>query len=584
MKKKTRYLWLIAGCVLLAFGLLLWFVVGPSGPIVVSKRTTYLTAPLRDDGLVDYEKAIVEMQAAQVSPQENAAVPFIQAMWPCQFDPQAQVDVCGAIGIPIPSQTGMTSFHDEAMQLETAAWLNQQQETKLGANQFQPIAPLETMDILCAAYDVVWTRDQLPPLAAWVDRQAPHFAKLREMNERPKFFLPSPALVNQQHDTLLASTLPSVQVRRDASRALTLRAFLHIGENQPVEAWKDIQTIFSLSRCHSQPGFLIELLVCNAIRGVAFEQLLKLIDSGQCDAQLLDEIERYLKRMKPFDEVASSINIMERLAGLDAAIGLSTHEINAAHLTMGPSGMLETCANAPYDRNAMLAKLNQWYDRITAVVEIDDLDDRRAARDQLEIDIHTELQNVTQPGAVAAAILNQSARGEMVAQMLAGLLIPAVSQASQAEERVNAQRQLLLVVVALEKYKIETGTYPDTLTPLVDRIDPRLLQDPFAQGLLRYERRPPGYLLYSVFHNRQDDGGDSQSGEIVDGDWTNGPPTNGYQNADQVIRLPLPARSLADMLPWNAQPVGGDSTDSLEEKPGTEASQVNSPQQDAAEE
>ncbi|MCC9606627.1 hypothetical protein LOC68_16915 [Blastopirellula sp. JC732] len=571
MKKSTIYFWIFGVVALLVVLLLVWIVVGPSGPIIVSKQTTFLTEPLRSDGLVDYPQAILNMQGKNVSPEENAAIPFLQATWPCELSPEHQPLVCDELQMPMPPVDGMKSLYNEQLRSLVGEQLGKM-APQTGTAPPQPLAQPEVHEIISAAHNTPWTRDQLPAVADWLDEQQPHFAKLHEMNDRPKFYLPSPSLLDHKNDYLFASLLPTVQHQRDAARSLSVRAMLAIGENRPYDAWEDIKTSFRLSNCYSQPGFLIELLVCNAIRGMAIQQLMVLLSSEECDAALLDEIEKYLAGLQPYDEMAPSIDTMERIAGLDAAIAFSTHKVDAQEMLGGGNdAAVGTLTYAPFDRNAMLARLNVWYDRIAATAEIDDLEERQKAMEQLEIDLQAETQGAVTAGNIAGAIFNQTARGELIAQVLAGLLLPAVTQAVWAEERLNLQMQMTRVAVALEKYKLEKGDYPDTLAPLENRIDPALLKDPYSPAQLRYQKRPPGFLVYSVSRDRIDNGGNSHDGEIVAGEWITGSPVSDWKKGDFVIRIPMPKKSLADFFPLN-QPADadGDATAPVEEEPLSE--------------
>ena len=62
---------------------------GPQKPhvaITISKETTYITGPLRKDGYVDYVAALNQRFRAGVTPENNAAVPFLKAMGPGEID------------------------------------------------------------------------------------------------------------------------------------------------------------------------------------------------------------------------------------------------------------------------------------------------------------------------------------------------------------------------------------------------------------------------------------------------------------------------------------------------------------------
>jgi hypothetical protein len=66
-----------------------------------------------------------------------------------------------------------------------------------------------------------------------------------------------------------------------------------------------------------------------------------------------------------------------------------------------------------------------------------------------------------------------------------------------------ARSRVALVVLAVEKQRIETGELPDQL-------DAGLPLDPFTGQPLRYKKRTQGYIVYSVGKDGVDDGGDDK--------------------------------------------------------------------------
>lgn len=568
MKKSTLYFLAIAASALLVLFTLLWIIAGPSAPIVVSTSTTRITAPLRPDGLVNYEQAIVDLQSAGVTPAENAAIPFLQAMWPCAFSAEDQTLVCEALQMPLPDGPGMRNSIDDENRAAVADWLNQQYAAKYGADGFEPLGAEHALDVILVAYYTPWRRAQLPPLADWVDQQVPHFAKLREIRDRPKYYLPPANLLKPKKGPLFAFAFQSVQARREAYRCLNLRAMLHIGEGDPRAAWEDIQTELALSRCHGRPAYLVDMLTSVAIRGGAFGVLQTLLDSGQCDLPLLREIEQHLAQLPPYDEMAETIDTTERFMGLDAAILFST-DVEMAKSAVDLEGV-ELFLWAPFDRNTALRKLNQWYDRMVAALEVEDLEMREQLVKGIESDLEANAAEIAARSNLAGAVFSQTTRGELIAGLYAALLLPSLTQVSQAEDRCNVNQQLMRVAVALEIAKAETGDYPASLDALVDQVDPALLDDPYSAGQFRYQRRPPGYLLYSLFFNRADDGGTSAFGEIVDGEWLPATSPSIFPQGDMVIRLPQPQKTFLDPPPWPSREIVDEMDASQDSPPSDE--------------
>ena len=64
--------------------------------VTISPTTTYITAPLRADGYVDSVAAIDEMSSDGVTPENNSAVLFWQAIGPKSVYTKAKPNVIGA--------------------------------------------------------------------------------------------------------------------------------------------------------------------------------------------------------------------------------------------------------------------------------------------------------------------------------------------------------------------------------------------------------------------------------------------------------------------------------------------------------
>ena len=72
----------------------------------ISKQTTYLTKPLRADGYPDYAAAMNRRNSAGVTPENNAAVLFWQAVGPNAIPKWSRQRFFQQVGIPQPPETG----------------------------------------------------------------------------------------------------------------------------------------------------------------------------------------------------------------------------------------------------------------------------------------------------------------------------------------------------------------------------------------------------------------------------------------------------------------------------------------------
>jgi len=88
------------------------------------------------------------------------------------------------------------------------------------------------------------------------------------------------------------------------------------------------------------------------------------------------------------------------------------------------------------------------------------------------------------------------------------LLKQSLSAIVTIRNKRNAEYEAVLTVVALARWKMEKGSYPETLKELVDGgVLGKAPSDPYAEGALRYERRGEDFILYSVGADFANNGG-----------------------------------------------------------------------------
>ncbi|MEO1238029.1 MAG: hypothetical protein AAFX76_14700, partial [Planctomycetota bacterium] len=139
------------------------------------------------------------------------------------------------------------------------------------------------------------------------------------------------------------------------------------------------------------------------------------------------------------------------------------------------------------------------------------------------------------------------------------LFLPAISAAINAEDRVNANHRLTVTAAALAVHRARHEAYPVSLEELVPDVLETVPIDLYSGKPLLYERRGEGYLLYSVFEDGDPNGGNSQDGEVVDGEWLKTPAEDAWNSdrgVDLVIRVPRPPFELPPLPDPNATEFG----------------------------
>jgi len=91
------------------------------------------------------------------------------------------------------------------------------------------------------------------------------------------------------------------------------------------------------------------------------------------------------------------------------------------------------------------------------------------------------------------------------------ILMPALTRVAELDVRLHAHIDMAMTALAIERYRLATGKVPERLEELVPQYIKEVPTDPFDGKPIRYKRTEPGYLLYSILEDGQDNGGKERS-------------------------------------------------------------------------
>jgi tetratricopeptide (TPR) repeat protein len=97
------------------------------------------------------------------------------------------------------------------------------------------------------------------------------------------------------------------------------------------------------------------------------------------------------------------------------------------------------------------------------------------------------------------------------------MLGPSMGRVAELSLRSQAGVDLARTALAIERYRLATGKLPEQLADLVPQYLEEVPTDPFDGRPIRYKRTEPGYRLYSILEDGQDNGGKDKS-EVARGD------------------------------------------------------------------
>ena len=550
---KLHVKWIALGFLVLLVALFLLQLFGGSFQIVVSKQTTYITVPLAPDGLPDYKAHIIQQDSQGVTPENNAAVLIWQATWPGELAQKHWLLMANALGMKeVPTgEDSLVTVHSNQVREQVSAELTDRYSQNLAGEQLELLYTPEWQDRMRDEFaDLTideakfhpWTSEQLPSLAAWVEANQKPLDMLIEAAARHKYYSPSPTFLNGDDSVLLSMLLPDIQSLRSCVRSISARAMGHVGEGRMMEAWRDIHACFGLARHVSNNQTLIGQLVGIAMNGMACRGATVLLQSNDLTEADATQILADLQALPPVSDIAFTLTEGERLFYLDSVMHLASGKLVDEAFLVDANSPLNLVSKVAINWNHVLRQGNQWYDRLTEVARKPTREKRIQAFNQIDNELRQIASTVTTPSTVVGGVFSRSRRSEMISSILISLFLPALSSASQAEDRGMAQQQLTTVAAALAVYRTQNGSYPESLEELSPKILPVVPLDLYSTKPFIYERIDEGYLLYSVFENGLDDGGTDHNCEIINGEWVEQEPEDFDRDAsDLVIRVPQPA-------------------------------------------
>lgn len=500
-KKRPRIgLFILMGGAALVLTLLLgrlawfWYQSEPSRQITIGRETTYLDGPLTAEGFVDYIAALNQRQSAGVTPENNAVTLLIRAYGPEIVSDEIRTQFLKLLEIDQPFGAG------KPLEVQTAFLRRTQAATANDAAG----AAAEEFRLRCETVSTrPWTSDEFPDVAAFLEANAAPLEIVTEASRRGRYY--SPLVSSGPVESMFAVLLPVEQQQREAVRQLTARAMQKLGGGDAAGAWEDLLTCHRLARLTGQSPFVIGALVSYALDAQCFDAERALLASPALTAE---QARRFLEEfcaLSPPTAIADVIDVAERIANLDAAILVARGRYNSLDGMQSPQNLQPSVRGAVH-WDVALTEINQKFDAIVA-----ELREKDVAR---RIDgLNQQMQLISRADPQVMAIGVQAflgAREQASRDMGAALLhahVPACQQGAIAESRALARDRLVRIGLTLAVWQREHGAYPDTLAALVPDLAPELPVDPFSGKEFVYRTTPAGYVLYSVWDNRQDDGG-----------------------------------------------------------------------------
>jgi len=536
-RKKPSVWWYLSGFIALFLAWFFYQLFGPSPAIIVSKETTYITTPLRPDGLPDYEKYVLDLMREGVTSENNAAVSLVEAMGLTDLSAEELALVCQEIGVPqaATKALSLTSLYGSENRGRIAQWMHQKTRdddaVTNGGTTGSENSAIDSDSLATgrsnedrAIYGIIeqaesrsWTTKDLPPLATWLVSNSDSLDLLVQACDRPKYYLPPPEMLDNQSESI-AVALVSVQLARDVARSLSARTMWHLGENRPAEAWLNLRAIHRMSRLLAQQPTLVGRLIAIAISGIADKLTITLVTHGNPTPELLTAIKQELESLSHGALIRDSLEA-ERIFMLNSVMlarSAGPSQLLRFTLSDTTNPAIDALDIISFDSNIVLRSCNRWVDRAETAAKLTTRGERITAYSQIVRDLETAAEYASRRSLWITGALNRSGRSSLLAANIAHLMLGSVLASQPAEDRAIRSRSMVRAAVEVSLVRATHGEYPASLANLASDAAELVPVDENGRPFL-YKRLEEGFLLYSVGENGSDDGGSNESAGVLEG-------------------------------------------------------------------
>jgi hypothetical protein len=486
----------------------------PSRPrITVSKETTYITAPLLPNGYPDYLRAMNEHYGKGVTAENNAAVPFWQAIGPKEIPAEYREQFFKLLGMPVLPDKGpyLVSFEDfKRMKIEKEMKGREEAEINAYGGHLD--------DEYDNAMMGPWSAEKYPEEAEWLKLNEGPLSLIVEGAKRERLFWPWIIREDGWHPS--EGLLPGMSESRQIIRLLQIRSMLRLKTGKIDEAWQDLLACHRLARLFGQGPSVIALLISYALEGIAWSGDMILSSQGNLSANQALQFLSDMIDLPPPPNLADLWNIGERYYNLGFVLRMAEDKSEQfstdLYGTSNPQKLKKMISDPRVDWDEVLRFGNAHFDRIVEGYRKTTYKDRYESLDKYQKETKDKLQKVIEPTFLNNA-LYIFAKPQAITSDLAVALWSDRSDLGTAKAVIffETRRRLNISQVqlafALKAYHKERGRYPAALAELKPKYLSEIPKDLFTDKELVYkpQENGQGYLLYSLGPNGRDDGGEN---------------------------------------------------------------------------
>src|SRR5262245_859603 len=283
--------------------------------ITIGKETTYITEPLGPDGYPDYVEAINQIYSRGVTPENNAAVPLIQAFGPRALPEPTREQALQRLGMT-PLELFGTGQYLVRPDDVIGRWRSEHPKEAVKLSD----------DDLWAQFDAAgerpWSENEFPLVAQWLTANEQPLETAIEGIYRAKCYYP---YLSAQHDLppLCGVNLRLANDSRELANMLVSRANLRVKRGETEAAWHDLVACHRLARHIGRGGLFVEGLIGCVIEKAAAPGDAALAHYGALSAHRAMQMHAELRALPALPDLIEKADTAERFAMLDALLYLA---------------------------------------------------------------------------------------------------------------------------------------------------------------------------------------------------------------------------------------------------------------------
>jgi hypothetical protein len=447
--------------------------------ITIGKETTYITEPLRADGIVDYLGA-ANAKLATIDPKDNAAVLLVQAFGPEVLPKNGSQEYFRLLRCAKPP-TGEVCFDD----------IEQLMERKLGRKLKQgDVVPLDEYGV-CSR-------------APWKAAEHPLYAELLKVNEKPLQLV-----VEASRRPILATPFPSggdppimaptedpfSDHSRMVARLLKMRCMLRAGEGDLEGAFADIDVCYRLAMLLGGSAPDPRRAIAVAIRGSAFAAEEQMLKAGNFSLTVLRERARLIAAQPPTIDAGKCITHWDRMWVLNSIINA---QVDFRRRPDADKKQFQFFPIAPLGTSAELERglrtVNQFYDGLAECFNHPNRSERCCRLMQYEADLAAKagktVKSKEEKAHEALKFMAEFPHPPKTFQegidWICEMSFTSVNSVEEMSAGDLARQRVTVLALLLAARKLESGKYPERLDAKELGVASEMTVDPFTEKPFHY--------------------------------------------------------------------------------------------------